>query len=840
MSLESNKNIFYATNPARMLDALGELLDASGVGLDEMLIFLPSRRAVRSVEKYLVKRAGHSIFLPRLVALGEAADTDDAVAVEESDDAIPDVMRLVVMAKLLTGDASVGNITTALPVAHDLLRIQDYLENEGIDAAAIDWTKLVDERYATHFRRKADLFGMLAKLQADLSDNLPTQAQVRNADIRAWIPQLDKYKLVVVCGSTASVPATADLMVAVANRENGRIILSGHISGNANDFELNTNPYNAEYKFLGRVGVAPADLIPIDVGASALDFFNQAFGNNPTRPDNCDLVRHCHLVVCNRESEEAAAVAEIAARATANNKSVLIITPDAAGNQRIASAFETRGLNADFSGGVPGTMTPAGRAILNLFDSWIESGNTSIFNRIYEDSGFDLMETIIRIVDDGEFIFMPEFDVTDDVSAQIWAAIQKLSDCICAAKLRLTLADARAFLADAIGSVQVRGQMDDDAKIVVLGTIESRMQTADVVILTGLNDGMFPARGYENAWLPRDVAIKIGLPSPDRKVSLQALDFMNLSCGTDVYWLRSGNAGGVKTTQSRFLSRVIVRGGNFDTDAGDDILGAVRARDAVKMQELDYSAPTPPADWGDIYVTDLEYLIHNPYAFYVRHMLRLHVLNDYWAAPDARDFGNLVHQVIEVTRDYVPENLVRQMDVRALEKLGPDSVMFHFWHRRFVEIAPVISNLMTQLASSVAEIGGKMQIDGHTIRARADRVWDGGVMDIKTGGAPSKKKLIEGTMPQLPLEAYMLKTGGFPINTTVKSQTPVMYFLQLKNNDARVISYDSNDVQQMMDAAVDKAKQMIDIFLVGRAPYEYRQTSDAKYKAYDDLARVKD
>ena len=44
----------------------------------------------------------------------------------------------------------------------------------------------------------------------------------------------------------------------------------------------------------------------------------------------------------------------------------------------------------------------------------------------------------------------------------------------------------------------------------------------------------------------------------------------------------------------------------------------------------------------------------------------------------------------------------------------------------------------------------------------------------------------------------------------------------------------------MMNAAYDKTKQMIDIFLVGRAPYEYRQTNDQKYHVYDDLARVDD
>ena len=825
------------------MDALVRVIDMSGVDMADMLIFLPSRRAVRGVEKYLVARAGHSVILPRLVALGEGTDDpdDDADNDAENADAVSDTLRVVTVAKLLTADSSIGNLATALPVAHDLLRMQNYLENEGIDATTIDWAGLVDEKYAAHFQHKAEILGILSSVQNEISDNRPTVTQKRNADIRAWIGHLNQYKLVVVCASTASVPATADLMAAVAGAAHGRIIMSGHIAGDVSDFELYTNPYNAEYKFLSRIGVRPADLIPIDVGASPIEFFNHAFGNSPAPAHGTDSVRNCHLMVCDRESEEAAAVAEIAARAVRDDKSVLVITPDAAGNQRIASALAGRGLDADFSGGVPGTMVPAGRAILNLFDDWLQQGKNSVFDALYMAADCNLMNLIINLVDGGEINFTPAFDVADAASVQVWGAISELSDCVARAGVQIDLSGARALLADAISGVQVRNPMNDAAKIIVLGTIESRMQTADVVILTGLNDGMFPARGYENAWLPRAVAEQIGLPSPDRKVSLQSLDFMNLSCGPEVYWTRSATAGGVKTTASRFLSRVIVRRGAFDvSNAAADILGAVRGRDAVDARPLDYSPPSVDQDWGDVYVTELELLIHNPYAFYVRHMLRLRVLDDYWVGPDVRDFGNLVHSVIETSRDFSVDNLVRQMDARALEKLGTDSVLFHFWHRRFVEIAPVISNFMAQIPHSVAEVPGKMVIDGHVIRARADRVWDGGVMDIKTGAAPTKSQLDKGNMPQLPIEAYMLQNGGFSLNVTEKSNAPVMKFLQLKHNDARVIDFDAATTQKMMNAAVGRAKEMIDIFLVGGAPYEYRPTGDIKYKVYDDLARVDD
>ena len=38
--MASNNNIFYATNPARILDALWDLIVKSGIDLSDMLIFL--------------------------------------------------------------------------------------------------------------------------------------------------------------------------------------------------------------------------------------------------------------------------------------------------------------------------------------------------------------------------------------------------------------------------------------------------------------------------------------------------------------------------------------------------------------------------------------------------------------------------------------------------------------------------------------------------------------------------------------------------------------------------------------------------------------------------------
>lgn len=838
-----NKNIFFPTNPAHTTDALWQIISDANVPLRDILIFLPSRRAVRTVEKMLVKKYGHAVILPHMVALGTGVDETEEYE-PTTDNTISNTERIVILAKLLSMDANIGNISTALPIAHDLVRMTDYMENEGIDISTIDWTTLIDDKYAEHFHGKARILKILSENMPSITHGRITTTAKRNADIRAWIPFLqnnDKYKLVIVCGSTASVPATADLMAAVSKLPNGKIILSGKIAGRVVDFELPTNPYYSEYKFLSRIGYDISNIVPIDVGTPyTIDFMNAAFSNDPTHPDNTDAVSHCHLIECDRESVEAYAVAEITARAIKSNKSVLVITPDAAGNQRIASAFAARDIVADFSGGQPATMHPIGRAILNLFDDWVEKKSYT-FDELYDDANHDLFKMIVKLVDSRRDIWAPYFNPTDESTLPIWIAIRDMSNALTNNGIELNMMDARTFIADTLSTVVMRATPANDVHTCVLGTIESRMQTADVVILTGLNDGMFPATGYENAWLPRNISEKIGLPSPDRKVSLMSLDFMNLSCCGEVYWLRSKTSGGTQTPESRFISRITARGGKFDTDIGKDILSTVHAHDDIKLQPLDYSAPTPPADWTDVYVTELELLIHNPYAFYARHILRLRPIDDYWLPPDARAFGTLVHDVIEHAKPGdTPDVLVARMDTATHELLGSNSVLFHFWHKRFTEIAPLIANEIALIPDAYAEIPGAVKIANRTVRARADRVYDGVVMDIKTGSAPSRAQLMDGNMPQLPLEAFMLQSGGFKIPTTVRSKTPIMAFLQLRNNDVKRIEYDSETTQQMIDASIQKTTELFNMFSTGNAPYKYHETGDIKYKAYDDLARIND
>lgn len=762
-------NVFCASNPVRLTDALWTFLRGRDFAND--IIFLPSRRAVRGVEKMIVENAGTAVILPKLIALGEDADEAD------------NTERLIILAKSLSNDPNIRGFPNAIELASELIKLSDRLDE--FDIRVEDWSELVDEKYAKHFGDKAQILNIVTGLNTD------TRIKNRDKNIRGWIGNLGGFDRVIIACPNLTVPSVADLAEHVAGLLNGAVLLQGLVP----DYEMvPTNPYYPARKFLGN-----SEIKIIDTGKSDIEFFNSAFSNN-----SCHLSPvSCHRIDCPRESIEADCVAEICARAMDENKTVLVITPDAAGNQRIAQSLHKRGLSADFSGGISGNMTGTGRAILNKFDEVIEIGNRRSEIR----NLFDFIES-----------FGLEFS---DEDAPIIIAIDEVSKILTRYEIILGVSDARAIIANTLARVSIRPPLNEDTKIRVLGVIESRMQNADVIILTGLNEGMFPGAGYSNPWIPRGVAEKIGLPSPNTEVSLTALDFITLSCGREVYWLRSKTAGSSVTTESRFLSRVDVMTKSEKRKAKSEILESVLNQDNIAHKPMDYSSPAPPADRGDVYVTDLELLIHNPYAYYAKHILRLRPKRDYWETPDARDFGNLIHAAIEDGAVSISD-----LDKRAREILEPGSVLFHLWHKRFLEIIPAVQKLL-EIKNSHKEIELQTVITGRRVRARADMVYDDVVVDIKTGAAPNRAQLVAGNMPQLPIEAYMRGAR-------------VMQFLQLKNNDVRMVEYSGDVAKQMIDATVQKVSELFGRYSKDFEPYEYYETSDAKYKAWDDLARISD
>lgn len=772
----TSKKLFCPSNPTRVLDALWTFLDGRDISND--IIFLPSRRAIRALEKMIANRLGGAAVLPKLVPLGDAPDGIIF------DNVISNTERAIVAAQLISVAQNIS-ISNALPIANDLISLQDYLENEGIESKP-DWENLVGEKYANHWAARASFLNIVDNVMPQIFPGKITSSKARNLGILSWADICKNCKgRVIICGSTGSVYATRQLMKTVSELENGIIIFPGKVESIN---EINEcNPYYNIHNFLNG-----KDVDIIDVGDSDIDFFNSAFSNNTNKiKTNMPNLNWYDLET---ESDEANMVAKIASDAINQNKSVLIITPDAAGNQRLKESLYAHNLTADFSGGESGETALISRQILNSFDDTTH-------------------KNILDIASEFEF---------DESDSEIAIALNELNEILIRNGITPDISDLRALTRNVLSQISLRPTLNEDAKIRVLGTMESRMMTADVVILTGLNDGMFPGIGYENNWIPRHIADDIGLPSPSRKVSLMGMDFITLSCAGTVYYTRAKNSGGVKTMPSRFLSRLKIMGLNPEI---------ITQNPELRTLNSEPQPPTPVADFSDVFVTSLDLLIHNPFAFYARHILGLRPKNDWWHEFDARDFGILVHGVIQdcaQNKTYDPDFIVKILDERAKDLLPKDTVNFYFWHKRFIEFAPVISELLktSDVPNRKIESEICVKIGARNVRARADMIYNNTVLDIKTGGTPSKKSLLLGNAPQLPLEAFM-------------TSADTIQFLQLKNNDVKLITYDNTDAEIMIKNTVQKISELFGMYGNDFTTYEYRKTTEPKYHMWDDYYRYK-
>ena len=95
-----------------------------------------------------------------------------------------------------------------------------------------------------------------------------------------------------------------------------------------------------------------------------------------------------------------------------------------------------------------------------------------------------------------------------------------------------------------------------DPRIHIWGTLEARLQSVDLLILGGLDEGVWPAETRTDPWLSRAMRTEIGLPPPERRIGLAAHDFAEAFAAPRVILTRAEKRGGAPTVASRWLQRL--------------------------------------------------------------------------------------------------------------------------------------------------------------------------------------------------------------------------------------------------------------------------------------------
>ena len=339
---------------------------------------------------------------------------------------------------------------------------------------------------------------------------------------------------------------------------------------------------------------------------------------------------------------------------------------------------------------------------------------------------------------------------------------------------------------------EVRDPDAPHSGILIWGTLEARVQGADLLILAGLNEGTWPEAPRPDPWLNRALRGRAGLLLPERRIGLSAHDFQQAALAPEVWFTRSIRSDGAQTVPSRWLNRLQNLLGGLPGAAGKQALAAMRSRGDTwlalargfetpgRADPAPRPAPCPPvaARPKQLSVTEIRALIRDPYAIYARHVLNLRPLDPLMRTPDALVRGIALHDVLErVIRDTRENPALLTRDrllaetVSVLAQSVPWGAARAMWQARMERVADhfVEGEMGRRALADPAAFEVRSAADlpdlGFTLTAKADRVdidRSGAyhIYDYKTGAPPTTAQQ-RAFNKQLLLEAALAEISGF-------------------------------------------------------------------------------
>jgi len=434
--------------------------------------------------------------------------------------------------------------------------------------------------------------------------------------------------------------------------------------------------------------------------------------------------------------------------------------------------------------------------------------------------------------------------------------------------------DARsfaAFLEQLMFDVALRGPRRAHPRLKILGPLEARLLDADLVLLAGLDENVWPPQAEAGAFLNRTMRERLGLTPPERRIGQSAHDFEMALGAKSVVLARAAKRQGSPTVVSRLIARIAALAGDAFSACkarGDAMLAIAAALDRpARVEACKRPEPRPPVELRPtkLSVTRIETLRRDPYSIYAERILRLAPLDRLGAPLGPREIGTAMHEALRLWSEPLgdepqPEDALERLLALAQEELGPvfsDPGFRAFrWPRlrAGLEHALRFDAARRSLAKQIfVEKDGELSLtltDGRQFRlsGTADRVEIDGeglayVFDYKTGTPPTAKQVLSGFAPQLTLEAAMIEAGAF-LDIGEHPVGGAAYVRIGDAGDGEAIWIESKD-ESFADVVAEHRKQLVEFLSQFRG--ESRSYPSRPYVAfaghegdYDHLARVKE
>ncbi len=353
--------------------------------------------------------------------------------------------------------------------------------------------------------------------------------------------------------------------------------------------------------------------------------------------------------------------------------------------------------------------------------------------------------------------------------------------------------DYAALLDGVLSSAEVRDRDTGHPQVLIWGTLEARVQAADLIILGGMNEGIWPKAPAPDPWLNRKMRKEAGLLLPERRIGLSAHDYQQAIAGREVWITRSVRSADAQTVPSRWIKRLTSLLDGLPDQGGRAALARMRARGddwlaravslsvpQARSEPATRPSPRPPVEARPkrLSVTRIGTLLRDPYAVYAESVLRLKQLDPLTSSADALLRGTVLHRIFErcVEEGPAPDDpAARDFLIAVAEEVlaedCPWPTVRRMWLARIIRVADWF--LQTEILRraqgnpTLFEERGSAELASpeFTLTCKADRIDiapDGRALiyDYKTGKPPSAKEQ-KAFEKQLLLEAAITERGGF-------------------------------------------------------------------------------
>ena len=379
------------------------------MALSRLTILLPTRRACRALQLAFLRAApGQALLLPRIRPLGDI-DEDEPSLGDEDDETLPDAIspleRRLMLARLIQrlgetpGGAALtgaGTVDQSARLARALAALLDEMQIARLDPQGL--AGLVPEEYAAHWQQVLRFLSLITdNWPAILAEKgLMDPAARRNALLERlaerWAAAPPAHP-VIAAGSTGSVPATRDLLAAIARLPQGAVVLPGLDTGADDETWEAIGPTHPQYALKGllaHIGVERSVVEPwpgSEVGGARdaaharsrliADAMRPAETITAWRglpPPAPAALRDLHRIDCASPQEEAGVIAIVMRRALETpDRTAALVTADRSLARRVAAELRRWRIDVDDSAGEPLGETPPG-AYLRLTARMVAEG----------------------------------------------------------------------------------------------------------------------------------------------------------------------------------------------------------------------------------------------------------------------------------------------------------------------------------------------------------------------------------------------------------------------------------------------------------------------------------